>query len=359
MSLMEYQIISPRPCRSIVALGFHFLMASMLFSSAAYAADSASSSQATPEGQAIKLEAASDKAQSASNKVPEAIKTLYENKTDYVKSSYKDLDEDEVSDRLDHCLNTDWAIAQTGQVDQTGCELDSDGDGVFDRWDYCPNTPKGILVNFLGCEGDEDRDSVLDSKDRCPGTPYGVKVDVHGCKVDMDRDGDGVFDKEDMCPNTPKGAKVNKFGCQPREKVITNIVFNTASYEIRADQKPTLEHDVSRLAELKPGEVLVIVGYTDNRGCSEGNLKLSWNRAQSTKDFLVKEMNLPADRIFVYGRGEAAPIATNDTSEGRQKNRRIELEIIPQETLPKGAKRLIPPEMTDYVRGYCSKRGLK
>ncbi len=292
---------------------------------------------------------------STSQTTPEAIQTLYQNSPQFVEDAYKDLDEDAVSDRLDHCLNSKLH----SKVDKRGCDSDQDHDGVFDVNDYCPKTPKGILVNFLGCEGDEDRDGVWDSKDLCPETPYGTKVDKHGCPVALDSDQDGVPDKDDLCPNTPHGRKVNKFGCIPQSKVISHIVFNTGSYEIRSDQKVILEHDASKLRDLKPDEVLLITGYTDNRSCAEGNLKLSWSRAQSTKDFLVKELNLPSEQIYVLGGGESHPIATNDTPEGRQKNRRIALSITPKDQLPRLAKRVILPAMADYVRGYCKKLGIE
>ncbi|BBP44247.1 OmpA family protein [Thiosulfativibrio zosterae] len=274
------------------------------------------------------------------------IKTITNKKDDSraVTTLYKDLDQDGVEDRYDQCLNTGVGYA----VDEYGCELDSDKDGVYDRFDQCPDTYINIPVNFLGCEADQDKDGVLDSADLCPNTPLGVKVDAQGCKAILDTDGDGVLDPKDQCPDTPLGSTVNNIGCVPEAFVITNIIFNSDAYYIRADQKAILDEDAGKLRKLAPNELLVITGYTDSLGNDYNNEKLSWNRAQSTKDYLVKTFNIPQEQIYVLGKGRADPVATNATREGRQKNRRITLEIKAIKDLPQGAQNNIPKVMQGY-----------
>lgn len=278
--------------------------------------------------------------------VPAAIKTLEDDNAADVTSLYKDLDQDGVPDLQDQCLNS----ALGHKVDAFGCELDSDRDGIYDRTDQCPNTPRDIKVNFLGCEGDADKDKVLDSKDKCPGTPIGTPVNSVGCKLDNDTDGDGVLNQEDQCPYTPKGTVVNKYGCKPEALIITNIVFNTGSYEIRADQKAKLDKDISRLRAVLTSEIVLVTGYTDSAGSAKSNEKLSWNRAQSTKDYLVKNFNYNEKQIYVSGKGEANPVATNKTKEGRAKNRRIAFKIITKKEVPFEAKQNIPATMKNYNR---------
>jgi outer membrane protein OmpA-like peptidoglycan-associated protein len=78
---------------------------------------------------------------------------------------------------------------------------------------------------------------------------------------------------------------------------------------------------------LKPNYVIEIGGHTDNVGKDESNITLSQNRANAIKQYLVKK-GINADRIIAKGYGESQPIATNDTDEGRQKNRRTEIKII-------------------------------
>ena len=256
------------------------------------------------------------------NLAPErhGIKTInvQKDEAESVTTLYKDLDQDGVSDRFDHCLNSGAGIA----VDMYGCELDSDKDGVFDRFDQCPNTPAGVPVNFLGCEGDQDMDGVVDSKDECPNTPLGTKVDDKGCKIEAAQE----------------------------TLVISNIIFDTDSFYIRADQRPILESDAAKLRQLQGSEVLIITGHTDGIASAGYNTILSWNRAQSTKDYLVKTFGIPEEKIYVQGMGKAQPIATNNTPEGRQQNRRIELQIKALQDLPKGIKNNIPTKILGNTR---------
>ena len=269
-----------------------------------------------------------------------------ENSPQKIRDVYRDIDQDGVVTRFDQCQNSAVGLMSNA----VGCELDSDGDGVFDHNDQCPETPKGRAVNFLGCEVDTDKDGVLDSDDLCPGTPLGTVVDAVGCKAKLDSDGDGVLDELDLCPDTPAGAVVNAQGCEPKTLVITNIVFNTGSYEIRADQKPILDRDAAQLRRLMANEALVVIGHTDDVGSAESNLKLSWHRANSTKAYLADTFNFPAGQIYILGKGESEPTADNATAEGRQQNRRISFEIVPASQVPAEAGLVIPQAMRGYQR---------
>lgn len=279
--------------------------------------------------------------------IPKSIKTIEGQNPEnpkYVKTLYRDLDEDGVPDAQDQCLNSEKGVA----VNNYGCELDTDKDGVYDRFDQCPGTPEHIHVNFLGCEGDEDHDRVLDSKDQCHGTPLGTPVDEVGCDNDLDKD--GVLNPYDRCPKTPLGLSVNVWGCHPEPLVITHIIFDTGSFDIREDQRTILENDLSRLRVLAPDEVLVITGHTDDVGTDFRNLQLSWNRAQTTKNFFASDFNVSETKIYILGKGETEPTDTNETPEGRQQNRRIELKIVLPSELPPDSKLIMPDEMKDYRR---------
>ncbi|NPA71342.1 MAG: OmpA family protein [Gammaproteobacteria bacterium] len=270
-----------------------------------------------------------------------AIKSITSHDAKIVSTFYKDLDEDGVQDKLDHCPNT----LPGAPVDAYGCELDSDSDGVFDRLDQCPDSAPGVKVNVFGCEGDEDGDGIYDSKDQCPGTPPNTTVDEVGCKTIGDHDKDGINDVDDQCPTTPLGATVNTHGCQPVIAVLTNIVFDSNSHAVRADQEPILKHDAGTLSDLKEGQIVLITGHTDYQGSRSMNERLSWRRANSTKDFIIAELGHSADRVYITGKGELEPIADNTTAEGRQKNRRIELKIISLDELPEGAVLTMPAKM--------------
>jgi OOP family OmpA-OmpF porin len=82
---------------------------------------------------------------------------------------------------------------------------------------------------------------------------------------------------------------------------------------------------VMRAARELPGAALTIEGHTDARGDEKKNLSLSTARAEAVHTYLQTNMDLSDRLVTTIGRGEAAPIATNDTEAGRAQNRRIDL----------------------------------
>jgi OOP family OmpA-OmpF porin len=210
---------------------------------------------------------------------------------------------------------------------------DSDGDGVTDDKDRCPGTPHGATVDAYGCPQDSDGDGVYDGIDECPDTPRGALVDARGCPLDSD--GDGVYDGIDKCPGTPPGTAVDKDGCplhagrplfEPgKEKLVlegVNFAFN--SDELTPESHETLDNVAASLQDWSEVRVRV-EGYTDNIGDAQYNLGLSDRRAKAVRDYLISK-GIDASRLEWKGFGEADPVASNDTPEGRAKNRRVELE---------------------------------
>ena len=228
-----------------------------------------------------------------------------------------DSDGDGVVDRLDQCPDTPAGA----KVDYKGCPVDTDKDGVYDYQDECPDTPAGVRVDSKGCPYDSDQDGVYDYQDKCPGTPAGVKVDSTGCPLDTDKD--GVPDYEDKCPGTPEGAKVDARGCW----VLEGVNFDTNKATIKAVSYPVLDEVVNVLKE-NPALKLEIQGYTDSVGAEKYNQRLSEKRAKSVYEYFVKK-GVNSSQLTYKGYGEAAPIASNDTDEGRAKNRRVELKPLP------------------------------
>jgi len=75
--------------------------------------------------------------------------------------------------------------------------------------------------------------------------------------------------------------------------------------------------------------VVDIEGNTDSTGSKALNMQLSKDRADAVKDYLMKKYGYPASRMRTVGNGPDRPIDTNDTSEGREKNRRTDIKVYP------------------------------
>lgn len=201
---------------------------------------------------------------------------------------------------------------------------DSDGDGVADDSDSCPGTRAGATVDSRGCEPDADGDGVPDADDRCPGTVAGSKVDASGCELDSD--GDGVVDRLDRCPDTVTGVKVDVRGCEIKEIIsLQGVNFETASSRLLEDSKSVLDETAETL--LKHPELKAeVAGHSDITGSRDFNLRLSKQRAEAVRDYLVSK-GVAADRLTAAGYGPDRPVADNATAEGRAANRRVELQI--------------------------------
>lgn len=233
-----------------------------------------------------------------------------------------DTDGDGIPDADDDCPT------QKGTVEAKGCP-DKDGDGVPDKDDKCPNE-KGPAAT-MGCP-DRDGDGIPDKDDACPDAPGPEKY--NGCP---DSDGDGIIDKEDKCPNI-FGVKENQ-GCPKPALDITEraevqqkltfaakqIYFETADTIIKLTSYPELDSIVlilNRYDFLK----LVIEGHTDNIGTEDRNISLSNKRAEAVKKYLTVH-GVIATRLTALGYGASKPIADNKTTQGRAKNRRVEINI--------------------------------
>jgi outer membrane protein OmpA-like peptidoglycan-associated protein len=109
---------------------------------------------------------------------------------------------------------------------------------------------------------------------------------------------------------------------------LNNIFFETAKADLKSESFPELDRVVEFLKE-NPNIRIAIAGHTDNVGSDADNLLLSKNRARAVFDYLV-EHGVDRASLTSNGFGESKPIATNDTEEGRQTNRRVEFTIIAQ-----------------------------
>jgi outer membrane protein OmpA-like peptidoglycan-associated protein len=111
----------------------------------------------------------------------------------------------------------------------------------------------------------------------------------------------------------------------PRGLVVNmgDVLFAFGKYDVKPDTKITLAK-LAGIIQSHPGLHLAIEGHTDNIGSDEANMRLSQQRADTVREFLVQQ-GLAADTVTAVGQGKAEPVADNSTNEGRQKNRRVEI----------------------------------
>lgn len=105
---------------------------------------------------------------------------------------------------------------------------------------------------------------------------------------------------------------------------VYGIYFDFNSAEIRPESEPTLK-EIAGIMQKNPDWKLSVSGHTDNIGGNKSNLALSERRSAAVKDALVSRYKIAPDRLLASGYGASAPIDTNDTFEGRARNRRVEL----------------------------------
>jgi OmpA-OmpF porin, OOP family len=106
--------------------------------------------------------------------------------------------------------------------------------------------------------------------------------------------------------------------------VARGILFDTGSDRLRPESTPVLT-DIGETLRAHPDLALRIEGHTDNVGDAAMNQALSERRAASVRQYLLDHFGIDADRLEAVGLGEAQPADTNETPEGRQNNRRVEL----------------------------------
>lgn len=208
--------------------------------------------------------------------------------------------------------------------------VDTDEDGVIDDVDKEPDTPSEAMVYGSGVSIDSDMDGIPDYEDKCPFIK-GIEAN-NGCPED--RDGDGVFDYDDVCPDV-KGVAEN-LGCPKTNAAddITNrifllaksIYFKTNSDQITSDSYSIL-NEIANIMLQYPNTQFMIDGHSDNTGAPSYNLYLSKKRAASVEKYLTSK-GVKNERLYPEGYGMENPTHSNNTYEGRKKNRRVEINYI-------------------------------
>jgi outer membrane protein OmpA-like peptidoglycan-associated protein len=227
-------------------------------------------------------------------------------------ASKTDTDEDGIPDSVDKCPND--PEDKDGYEDADGCpDPDNDADGIPDNFDQCPNQPEDMdgFEDDDGCpDPDNDKDGVPDKQDKCPNEPETING----------------FQDEDGCPDSGPPTKVKIDPVKHQIVILDKIFFDTAKATIKPVSFPLLDQVAQLLrghAELK----VEVQGHTDSQGDMDKNIKLSKERAESVRLYLIKK-GVDPSRMVAGGYGPTQPIADNKTKAGREANRRVEFHIL-------------------------------
>jgi outer membrane protein OmpA-like peptidoglycan-associated protein len=107
---------------------------------------------------------------------------------------------------------------------------------------------------------------------------------------------------------------------------LNEVYFDTGLATLKPSSFKAL-NDLYEAMKLKPTMIIEIGGHTDNTGTSEVNMKLSQDRANAVRNYIINK-GIAANRITAVGYGDTMPVADNSTEDGRSKNRRTEVSII-------------------------------
>jgi len=174
---------------------------------------------------------------------------------------------------------------------------------------------KGRVANVetavSGLKKDSDGDGVSDQFDKCPNTPAGTVVDGSGCPLVIPTLDTALFMRK-----TEMGSAGNMGGA-----AYSNIQFEFDSSVLKTSSYPILD---ATSADLRSsGASAELDGYASSEGTAAHNMRLSKDRANSVKTYLVNS-GVDSKRVKVKGYGETHPIADNSTEDGRILNRRVE-----------------------------------
>ncbi|MBC7566528.1 MAG: OmpA family protein [Pedobacter sp.] len=171
---------------------------------------------------------------------------------------------------------------------------------------------EALIAKYTQELGDDDRDGVANKFDKCPGTVANTVVDGSGCPLKVP----AQIVREKIV--------ITEADRKVVDEAIKNLEFDLGKATLRSTSNSTLDRVAALLVEKNFS--LKLAGHTDNSGSMALNLRLSKDRAESVKAYLVSQ-GANASRIEATGYGPNQPIVSNKTVDGRQKNRRVEFTL--------------------------------
>ena len=154
----------------------------------------------------------------------------------------------------------------------------------------------------------------------------GQTIDIPIATVSVDSDGDGIADELDQCPNTQQNAVVDERGCHVTTgpemglKIEPRVFFEKGSSEIVTNYYSQLDQVGIKMREFDTATMRIEGNISENE---INNSTLSKSRAMIVKNYLIMQHKIAPERITTFDCNARAPIASNDTQEGRAMNRRV------------------------------------
>jgi OOP family OmpA-OmpF porin len=140
-----------------------------------------------------------------------------------------------------------------------------------------------------------------------------------------------LTDLKSDCKGSWPGADIDAvaaIGSGQQINLKSAVLFDFDKFEVLTDAKTELDSVIEKIAAFKPSRI-IIEGHTDNTGNEAYNQQLSEKRASAVKAYLLKKLSAYKSRTSSTGYGSSLPVASNDTKEGQDKNRRVSIILIP------------------------------
>jgi OmpA-OmpF porin, OOP family len=190
---------------------------------------------------------------------------------------------------------------------------DADGDGIADSKDACPNDREDVdgYDDQDGCpeeDPDGDRDGIADAEDNCPE----AKETING------------IDDDDGCPDTGNPRVIYEEG---EFQILDAVQFEHGSAQISKESEPLLDQVALTLKANSELKKVRVEGHTDDTGSRDVNVRLSQQRADSVRRYLVRKGVNPK-RLTSEGYGPDKPLETGTSEAVRAKNRRVQFVVI-------------------------------
>lgn len=275
---------------------------------------------------------------------PETINGLADD--DGCPDEVADRDKDGIPDSEDKCPDAGGKNVINRPGPNYGCP-DSDQDGIPDKDDKCPDQVEDTdgFEDTDGCpDPDNDKDGIPDEADECIDQPEVVNgfKDEDGCPDELpDRDKDGIPDDKDKCPDKPENYNgfEDEDGCPDKGpalvqvegseiKILQRVEFATGKEKIQGAKSFAVLDAVASVMKGHPEIFQVeVAGHTDNAGSAADNRTLSQKRAEAVVAYLTSK-GIAESRLSAKGYGPDKPLVENNSTANKQKNRRVEFNII-------------------------------